>query len=79
MTMGHQEQPSLREHLDDTQRYLSAIAESQISGTYVAGSDHWRPSPQSTGISSDLLRAGAAGRQARTSSLRFTRISFGGW
>ncbi len=27
MTIGHQEQPSLREHRDDTRRYLSAVAE----------------------------------------------------
>jgi hypothetical protein len=27
MTIGHQEQPSLREHADDTRRYLSAVAE----------------------------------------------------
>lgn len=27
MTTAHQEQPSLREHIDDTRRYLSAVAE----------------------------------------------------
>ena len=27
MTIGHQEQPSLREHLDDTGRYLAAVAD----------------------------------------------------
>ena len=27
MTTGHQEQPSLREHLGDTERYLAAVAD----------------------------------------------------
>lgn len=27
MTTAHQEQPSLREHIDDTRQYLSAVAE----------------------------------------------------